>query len=479
MKLKILVLGLLHLFCVYGYAQKTENYIELSGDFHTDALNGQTLKITTFDMYTRRGARHVLAQQELTVAAGKFSASLPIAGRFGYLNIVVPDRYDTDDISYSTFLVEAGDRVGLCLVDSTIKFNGTDSTKFACQLELAKMALQYPYTGIDSDPGFFDSIASSNEVILIKQLAFLDQYRNKFNAQYFNVLACSYRFKSYYTTISSLNYPTVDEDSIRLKRRLDFLSKFFDEKTSVKQHHKECDYSYQLIDFLFAKEVFNWDNSANRQAFPELFQAIKHKYTGKIRDHLLVLSMNAKLSSSANREGYIEKALDIVNDKVCRKILLEMNRTQKSGVAAYNFQLQDTSGNIVSLSDLRGNVVVLDFYFTGCTGCIALAKAMKPVLDSVKTFSNIKFISVNVDRTPAMFKAAVKSGLYTHSESINLYTNGKGMDNDLIQYYNIQSMPVLIVIDKNGRLLSRNPPRPSTYDAQITDRFIDLLKSAL
>ncbi|MET3877759.1 TlpA disulfide reductase family protein [Chitinophaga sp. OAE865] len=479
MKHRILIFFLIHFFCAYGYAQKAGKSIELSGDFHTGTLDGHTLKITTFDMYTRRGARHVLAQQEVAVISGKFSTTISIGGDLGYLNIVVPEKYDADNISYSTFLVEAGDSARLCLVDSTIKFKGRDSAKFTCQLELAKIAFQYPYTGVDSDSGFFDSIASYNEDILSRQLIFLGQYHNKFDKQYFNVLACSFRFKSYYTTVSSLNYPTVDEDSIRLKRRLNFLSKYFDEKTSVGQHHKECSYSYQFIDFLFAKEVFNWDNSAGNRAFSDLYRSIKHKYRGVIRDHLLVLSLNAKLSSSPNREGYIEKALEVVNDDVCRRILMEMNTTQKSGVVAYNFQLQDTSGNIVSLSDLRGNVVVLDFYFTGCTGCIALAKAMKPVLDSVKPFSNIKFVSINVDKTPAMFRAAVKSGLYTHSESINLYTNGKGMDNDLIRYYNIQSMPALIIVDKNGRLLSRNPPRPSTSDIQVTNRFIDLLRSSL
>jgi len=56
-------------------------------------------------------------------------------------------------------------------------------------------------------------------------------------------------------------------------------------------------------------------------------------------------------------------------------------------------------GHTVSLNDLRGKIIVLDFFFTRCpTICPGLARNMKKLQDSfVKNDSIVQFISISID----------------------------------------------------------------------------------
>jgi peroxiredoxin len=44
------------------------------------------------------------------------------------------------------------------------------------------------------------------------------------------------------------------------------------------------------------------------------------------------------------------------------------------GTTAPNWTLYDVNGKQLSLSQLKGKVVLLDFYFIGCSGCMAVNK---------------------------------------------------------------------------------------------------------
>lgn len=64
-----------------------------------------------------------------------------------------------------------------------------------------------------------------------------------------------------------------------------------------------------------------------------------------------------------------------------------------------NIQFTNQLGNKVSLDDLKGKVLVIDFFFTRCPSiCPGLALRMKKLQDSfVKNDSIVQFISISVD----------------------------------------------------------------------------------
>lgn len=64
-----------------------------------------------------------------------------------------------------------------------------------------------------------------------------------------------------------------------------------------------------------------------------------------------------------------------------------------------NISFTNQLGNSVSLNDLHGKIIVLNFFFSRCPSiCPGLAKSMKKLQDSfVKNDSIVQFISISVD----------------------------------------------------------------------------------
>ena len=64
-----------------------------------------------------------------------------------------------------------------------------------------------------------------------------------------------------------------------------------------------------------------------------------------------------------------------------------------------NIQFTNQLGKKVSLDDLKGRILVIDFFFTRCpTICPGLARSMKRLQDSfLKNDSIVQFISVSID----------------------------------------------------------------------------------
>ena len=64
-----------------------------------------------------------------------------------------------------------------------------------------------------------------------------------------------------------------------------------------------------------------------------------------------------------------------------------------------NIQFTNQLGKKVSLDDLHGKIIVLDFFFTRCPSiCPGLARSMKRLQDSfVKNDSIVQFISISID----------------------------------------------------------------------------------
>lgn len=115
-------------------------------------------------------------------------------------------------------------------------------------------------------------------------------------------------------------------------------------------------------------------------------------------------------------------------------------------------------GGKTSLSDLRGSYVFIDVWATWCGPC----KYEMPFIGKVeKEFhgKNIKFVSISVDRLKDeqkwrdMIKAQGLSGIQLLAD--------KEIDSEFIASYYIQGIPRFILLDKEGKIINADTPRPS------------------
>ena len=109
-----------------------------------------------------------------------------------------------------------------------------------------------------------------------------------------------------------------------------------------------------------------------------------------------------------------------------------------------DWTLEDADGKMVSLADLRGNILILDFWATWCGPC----RLSMPVINEFvnkNNLENVKVFSVNVWEkgkqlpTEFMDKNNYKMTL--------LFGN-----DDLVSAYEIKGIPYLCVIDKEGNI---------------------------
>ena len=114
---------------------------------------------------------------------------------------------------------------------------------------------------------------------------------------------------------------------------------------------------------------------------------------------------------------------------------------------AADFTLQDMSGKSITLSDYKGKVVVLEFWATWCPPCRASVPGLEKLHTTFKD-KGVAVLAVSVDQGGW---DEVRS--FIASNGIT-YTVLKGTD-DVAAEYQVRSIPMLLVIDKQGNIAKR------------------------
>ncbi len=120
---------------------------------------------------------------------------------------------------------------------------------------------------------------------------------------------------------------------------------------------------------------------------------------------------------------------------------------QSSGAVASDFTLQDLSGKSVRLSDYKGKVVLLDFWATWCPPCRASIPAIEKIHKAYKD-KGLVVLAVSLDEGGWDF---VKSFITEYGIT---YTVLKGTE-DVAANYMVRSIPMLLILDKEGRISKR------------------------
>lgn len=122
-----------------------------------------------------------------------------------------------------------------------------------------------------------------------------------------------------------------------------------------------------------------------------------------------------------------------------------------------DYELINSHGDSIKISDFNGKVVFLDFWFTGCAGCkLFYANVLKHVKEDFKDEKDVVFLSISIDKDEDKWLESVASGAYTDGTVVNLYTGDKGAKHPLIASLQIKSYPGLFILDREGKVFNDN-----------------------
>ncbi|UFJ42834.1 thiol-disulfide oxidoreductase ResA [Brevibacillus humidisoli] len=115
----------------------------------------------------------------------------------------------------------------------------------------------------------------------------------------------------------------------------------------------------------------------------------------------------------------------------------------QAGDAAPNFQLEQLGGGTITLDDLRGKPVVLNFWGSWCKPC----EAEMPELEKQyqKYGDDVAFIGVNIGQTPITVEKFIEQVGVTFPILLD-------REREITKLYNIGPIPTTYFIDQNGTI---------------------------
>jgi cytochrome c biogenesis protein CcmG, thiol:disulfide interchange protein DsbE len=117
------------------------------------------------------------------------------------------------------------------------------------------------------------------------------------------------------------------------------------------------------------------------------------------------------------------------------------SRPPRIGTAAPDFTVQD-SQNKITLSEYRGQVVVLNFWATWCAPCVEELPSLVEMQRRMKA-KGVTVLAVSVDVDEGAYKQFLKD----HNVSLNTVRDPSGKSNGL---YGTFKFPETYIIDRNG-----------------------------
>lgn len=168
-----------------------------------------------------------------------------------------------------------------------------------------------------------------------------------------------------------------------------------------------------------------------------------------------------------SREGFShrQKAPAITEDDFLKKLNIEK---LDSRVSAPDFTLKDLHGNLVSLKDLRGKVVFLNFWATWCPPCRLEMPTMEKLHKELGG-RGLVILTINFQEGPEEIKEFFREHGLTFTTLLDRKSKVFGL-------YQAWSLPTTYLINKRGEIVGRVIGYRDWHSEQARSLFHQLLE---
>jgi len=222
---------------------------------------------------------------------------------------------------------------------------------------------------------------------------------------------------------------------------------------ALERLHREKDAVLKLADAFAVPDAHaaETDRAADRRHLGELYRKAHHNEKG-LGDVIL--------------EAYDRTAV-LVEEHRKRLEAMDPNLAANDPM---QFTIPGLDGKKLTLSSLKGSVVILDFWATWCQPC----RAQHPLYDQVKQRfkdrRDVVFLAIDTDEDRNLVAPFLQQQ--------NWSTQSVYFDDGLQRLLQVSSIPTTVLFDKQGRVASRmNGFLPDKFVDQLTERIRSALDS--
>lgn len=150
-------------------------------------------------------------------------------------------------------------------------------------------------------------------------------------------------------------------------------------------------------------------------------------------------------------------------------MVLEAERMRKLAIGqpAPEISLPNLSGNITSLSSLRGNYVLIDFWAEWCRPC----RLENPnIVRAYKKYNpkGFEIFGVSLDKQKSKWEKAINDDQLHWTQVSDLL----GWQSKAAGIYNVSAIPASFLLDKDGIIIAKNLRGPA-LDKKLAELFVD------
>lgn len=128
--------------------------------------------------------------------------------------------------------------------------------------------------------------------------------------------------------------------------------------------------------------------------------------------------------------------------------LIQTNPNYNIRIKAADFKLKDLNGRELSLSELRGKKVFLNFWTTWCPPCRAEMPEIEQLYQETKN-SDLVIITVEIGEPLDTVKSFITQNKYNFNVLLD-------SNRSVAEQYDITSIPTSFFIDKEGYIVAKN-----------------------
>ena len=258
----------------------------------------------------------------------------------------------------------------------------------------------------------------------------------------------------------------------KMQKQITPSAKFFtklDELTKFNAEWLECP---EYCQFLLSAQSCYTSNMEGDDEAKKFMDWTDKVNDAKVKEYIVDSYVMSAVSSQGidGNEALIEYFKKNVTDAEKTSKLNELCgkwEALRAGKVSPKFTGTDINGKQVTLESLRGKYIYIDVWATWCGPCRGELPHLKKLEEAYKD-KDIHFVSLSCDQNKeAWEKMVTKDQL----QGIQLHV---GPNASFLDEYMINGIPRFIILDREGKIVKANAPRPS--NPETAKLFDDLLK---